>query len=101
VDSSPRPCDSVPFAYVGRSVEVRGCAGRVQILGAGRVLREYPRGTMERVLIDPTCYEGKSTDRVIPPQPLGRMGRRLQEILEMPVEQRPVSLYQALSEVAR
>jgi hypothetical protein len=26
------------------------------------------------VLIDPSCYAGKSTDRVIPPPPLGRMG---------------------------
>jgi transposase len=92
---------AVPFEHVGRAVEVRGCAGKVQILGGGRVLREYPRGTMERVLIDATCYEGKATDRVIPPPPLGRMGQRLQEIMDTPVERRPVSLYQELSEVAR
>jgi hypothetical protein len=29
------------------------------------------------------------------------MGRKLQEILEMPVEQRPLDLYAALAEVAR
>ena len=38
---------------------------------------------------------------VAAPVPLGAMGRRLQEILEMPVQQRPVDLYAALAEVAR
>jgi len=37
---------TVPFGFAGQVVEVRGCAGTVQILAAeGRVLREYPRGT--------------------------------------------------------
>lgn len=91
----------VPFAWVGQRVEVRGCARTVQILAEGKVLREYQRGTAERVLIDSSCYEGEATDRVLPPRPLGRMGRRLQEIYEMPVEARPLDLYAALSEVAR
>ena len=38
---------------------------------------------------------------VEPPVPLGRMGRRLQQILMQPVEQRPLDLYAALAEVAR
>jgi hypothetical protein len=92
---------AVPFEHVGRTVEVRGCAGKVQILGSGRVLREYPRNTMERILIDPTCYEGEATDRVIPPPPLGRMGQRLQEIMDAPVQQRPMDIYQAVAEAAR
>lgn len=92
---------AVPFAKVGESVEVRGCAGKVQILADGRVLMEYPRHSAERLLIDPSCYEGPATDRVLPPPPLGKMGRRLQEIWEMPVEQRPLDLYRALAEVAR
>lgn len=29
------------------------------------------------------------------------MGRKLQEIYELPVDQRPLDLYQALAEVAR
>ena len=91
----------VPFAHVGTQVEVRGCAGKVQILAAGRVVREYPRGTAQRVLIDPSCYEGEATDRVLPPTPLGKMGRRLQEIYEQPVHLRPLDLYAALAEVAR
>ena len=91
----------VPFAHVGTQVEVRGCAGKVQILAGGRVIREYPRGTARRVLVDPSCYEGEPTDRVLPPTPLGKMGRRLQEIYEQPVHQRPLDLYAALAEVAR
>lgn len=91
----------VPFRFVGQQVEVRGCATTVQVLADGRVVQEYPRGTEERLLIDPSCYEGEATDRVTPPPPLGRLGRRLQEILELPVESRPVDLYAALSEVAR
>lgn len=91
----------VPFVHVGRHVEVRGCAGRVQIVAEGTIVREYPRHTAERVLVDPSCYEGSSTDRVQAPLPLGRMGRRLQEILAMSVEKRPIDLYAALAEVAR
>lgn len=92
---------TVPFRFVGRHLEVRGCSGRVQILGDGEVVVEYPRDTEERILIDPECYEGKATDRVLPPPPLGRMGRKLQEICETPVERRPIDLYAALAEVAR
>jgi hypothetical protein len=105
----------VPFRYVGTRVEVRGCAGKVQILAEGQVVREYPRHTRELILVDPTCYsacgvmsegltpraEGEPTERVLPPLPLGRMGRRPKEILEMPVERRPLDLYAALAEVAR
>jgi len=92
---------TVPFAYVGERVEVRGCATKVQILADGEILREYPRGTDERLLIDPSCYEGEATDRVLPPTPLGKMGEELQRIFEMPVELRPLDLYGSLAEVAR
>jgi transposase len=92
---------TVPFAFAGRTVEVRGCAGKVQILGAEKVLKEYPRHSEARLLIDPACYEGAATADVRPPPPLGRMGRRLQEIYAMPVAKRPLDLYAALAEVAR
>jgi hypothetical protein len=93
----------VPFQHAGRDrrVEVRGCAGKVQIVADGRVIREYPRHTPERVLIDPTCYEGAATAEVLPPLPLGRMGLKLQELMQMPVQTRPMDLYAALAEVAR
>jgi hypothetical protein len=93
----------VPFAYVGRRVEVRGCSGTVQVLDpqTAAVLVAYPRHTAERLLIDPACYEGRGTDRVLPPKPLGRMARRLQEIAAIPVQARPIDLFAALAEVAR
>jgi hypothetical protein len=93
----------VPFIYTGRAVEVRGCSGSVQILDpkTGIVLVSYPRHTAERILIDPACYDGPGTAEVIPPKPLGRMARKLEEIAAMPVERRPVDLYAALAEVAR
>lgn len=90
----------MPFAFVGQRVEVRGCAGKVQVYAQGRVIQEHPRGTRERLLIDPSCYEGEATDQVLAPPPLGRMARRLQEIYELPVESRPLDLYAALAEVA-
>ena len=85
------------------TVEVRGCSGRVQILDpqTAAVLISYPRHTQERILIDPACYDGPGTAEVLPPKPLGRMARKLQEIAALPVERRPVDLYAALAEVAR
>ena len=52
-------------------------------------------------MIDPRHYEGEATSDVLPPLPLGRMGRRLQEIAEMTPQTRPLDLYAALAEVAR
>lgn len=93
----------VPFAYLGRELEVRGCSGVVQAIDptTGLVLVEYPRHTKERILINQSCYEGAATADVAAPAPLGRMGRRLQEIGELPVERRPIDLYAALAEAAR
>jgi transposase len=92
---------SVPFVLCGLQVEVRGCAGVVQVWHDGQVQAEHPRHTPERLLIEPSHYDGVGDERVAAPQPLGRMGRRLQEILDMPVEQRPLDLYAALAEVSR
>lgn len=92
---------SVPFRLCGLAVEVRGCATAVQVLHDGRVVAEHPRAGRQRVVIDPGHYEGPGDERVAPPVPLGRMGRRLQEIVMQPVEQRPIDLYAALAEVAR
>lgn len=92
---------SVPFRYAGQLVEVRGCADTVQVWADGCMQQEHPRHSKERLLIDPSCFAGEATDRVLPPLPLGRMGSRLQEIVAMPVEQRPLDLYASLLEVAR
>ncbi|MCP3902646.1 MAG: IS21 family transposase [Planctomycetes bacterium] len=93
----------VPFAYCGETVEVRGCAGIVQVVdrATGRLLVSYPRGTAARILIDDACYEGEATARVAKPKPLGRMARKLRKLAAMPVEIRPVDLYAELAEVAR
>jgi transposase len=92
---------AVPFRLVGRHVEVRGCAGNVQILFEGRVVAQYPRATDERVLIDRSCYEGAATADAIAPPPLGRMGQRLEELAAEGVARRSIDIYAALMEVAR
>jgi hypothetical protein len=92
---------SVPFVLCGLAVEVRGCAATVQVVHEGRVAAEHPRASRERIVLDPAHYEGPGDERVAPPVPLGRMGRRLQEIVSQPVELRPIGLYAALAEVAR
>jgi transposase len=92
---------SVPFALLGQGVEVRGCAGKVQIVAGGTVVASHPRHTAARVVLDPRHYEGEATTTVLPPLPLGRMGERLQEIWSLAPEQRPLDLYAALAEVAR
>ena len=92
---------SVPFAWIGRRVEIRGAAGRVQILADHQIIATHPRHTPERILIDPAHYEGPSTATVEAPMPLGRMGKKLQSIAAMRPEQRPLNLYAALAEVAR
>jgi transposase len=92
---------SVPFRLCGLMVEIHGCVGVVQVWHDGRVVAEHPRHTPQRLLIDPSHYQGPGDERVAAPVPLGKMGQRLQEILEMPVEQRPLDLYAALAEVAR
>ena len=92
---------SVPFHLLGQPVEVRGCAQHVQILAGTEIVAVHPRGTARRVLLEAQHYEGESTDTVIAPVPLGRMGTRLAEIAAMAPQQRPLDLYAALAEVAR
>lgn len=92
---------SVPFAWLGQAVEVRGAARHVVILAGGRVVARHERGTERRIVLDPAHFEGPATDRVLAPLPLGRMGRRLEEIAAMVPETRPLDLYAALAEGAR
>ena len=92
---------SVPFCWIGQRVEVRGCVRQVQFYAGGTIVAEHPRFGRERIVIDPAHYEGEATETILPPMPLGKMGRRLQEIVAMAPEQRPLDLYAALAEVAR
>ena len=66
---------SVPFAWVGRWVDVRGTARDVVVRGGGEEIARHRRGTDALLLLEATHYEGPSTDRVIRPTPLGRRGR--------------------------
>ena len=94
---------SVPFRYAFQSLEVRGCNGFIQIVDRhdGTIVKQYPRKTDELLLIDAACYEGKSTDRVSAPRPLGKLARRLKEISALPVQQRSIDIYAAVAEVTR
>jgi hypothetical protein len=92
---------SVPFRFVGEQVEVRGCAGKVQIVKDCAIIATHPRATAARLLIDQAHYEGPGTERVLAPPPLGRLGSRIQELALSPVAHRSIDLYAALAEVAR
>ena len=92
-----------PFTYCGLTLEVRGCASTVQLVDrvTGQVVQTYPRGTAERILIEPSCYEGEATDRVLAPKPLGAMARKIAALASTPVESREIDWYAELAEVAR
>jgi len=92
---------SVPFRFVDQEVEIRGLAGRVQILKSAEVIAEHPRGTAALIVRTEAHYDGDDTDRVRAPMPLGRMGRRLVEIAASNVQHRSIDLYARLAEVAR
>ena len=92
---------SVPFRFLGRRLEVRGCASTVQVLAEGRVVAQHPRHTTERLLIDPAHYEGEATDEILPPPPLGRMAQRMAEIAALAPERRPIDQYAYYAEAAR
>lgn len=92
---------SVPFRFVRQEVEVRGLAGRVQLLKNAEVIAEHPRGTDALIVRSEAHYEGEDTTSVRAPMPLGRMGRRLAEIAAGNVQHRSIHLYARLAEVAR
>jgi hypothetical protein len=92
---------SVPFALLGRELEIYGCSGEVEMRHQDALVATHPRATTERIVLDPAHYEGEATLDVLPPTPLGRMGRRLAELAALVPEQRPLDLYAALAEVAR
>lgn len=57
------------------------------------------QGTEELLLIDPSHYEGGSTERVASPEPLGRVTKALLDCFDIPVEKRAIRAYERLSEV--
>ncbi len=92
---------SVPFRFAGERVEVRGCAGKIQVVKDCAVIATHPRATAARLVIDQAHYDGPSTERVLAPPPLGRLGSKIQELAFSPVARHSMDLYAALAEVAR
>ncbi len=104
---------SVPFAWVGRQVDVWGTLNHVVIRGEGVEIARHARGTPHRLLLDPRHYEGASTDRVERPTPLGQRARLQMAGLSSPSRQallaapdreqitRPLEAYVQLVEALR
>lgn len=88
---------SVPFAWVGHDVEVRGVAQHVVVLAGGREIARHLRRTACRLLLEPAHYEGPSTRTVRAPVPLGRRARLQLAGLPAPAAVvRPLDAYVAL-----
>lgn len=92
---------SVPFPYTGSYVQVRGCVGKVQIFFNSRLIATHPRGTKKLLLIDPSHYEGRSTEKVSAPEPLGKVGKALLDCWDIPVEKRAIRAYERLLRVIK
>jgi hypothetical protein len=109
-----------PYPLVGRSVQVRGAPGRVLLIANGAVVHAYPRHTPAEVLVDDDCYEPGSgpvqaaltalygdtpppsgVPRVLPPTPLGRIGRAITAGRSWEAAARPLSEYENLVRQAR
>ena len=97
---------SVPFRWVGRTVEVLGTAQHVVIQAENREVARHPRHTARRLVLEPTHYDGPSTPTVLAPPPIGRRGRlqlaQWDGLPEPAAVVRPLAAYVALvEEVAR
>jgi len=66
---------SVPFAWIGRQVEVRGTAQEVVVWAEGQAIARHPRHTRRTLVLEPAHYDGTSTATVTAPTPLGRRAR--------------------------
>jgi len=94
---------SVPYHCAGGVVDVRGCAGAVEIYRRGERIARFPRHTDCRLLVDQAHYDGPSSERIIAPAPLGRMARQLVlprswELPNMVVPTRRLEQYQRVVE---
>jgi transposase len=97
---------SVPFRFIGRTIDVRGCAGRVEIYAGGDRIATFPRQTACRLLVDQAHYEGAADGRVASPVPLGYMARQIVApksweaagSRDVSVAKRPIDHYQRLLE---
>lgn len=83
----------VPFLLIRRSVDVRGCAGTVEIFSDNKLVRRYPRGTDCLLLTDQSCYDGDGDERVHRPMPLGRVARSIVLERSWDAPKRPIEEY--------
>lgn len=67
---------TVPFVWVGRTVDVRGTAQHVVVWADGREVARHARRTAARLVIDEAHYGGASTSAVLAPTPLGRRAQQ-------------------------
>lgn len=90
---------SVPFQFIRQSVEVRGTVHEVLIFSGGILVASHERKTERRLLIDQNHYEGEASEGVFSPTPLGKLTRAQLDLWKIPVEKRPLDLYEQLLEV--
>jgi hypothetical protein len=62
---------SVPLRFIGRPIDVYGCAGRVEIYASLDRIATFPRQTACRLLVDQAHYEGADDGCVASPAPAG------------------------------
>ena len=88
----------VPNAFLGRDVQVRGCADTVEIYGGRQLLRSYPRGTECRILLDQALYDAEGNERVSSATPLGKLARDivLPRSWDWRAPQRDIDVYASL-----
>lgn len=67
---------TVPFVWVGRTVDVRGTAQHVVVWAEGREVARHARRTAARLVIDDAHFGGESTSEVLAPTPLGRRAQQ-------------------------
>ena len=74
---------SVPCAWVGRTIEVRGTTAHVVCFGADgsdrtglTEIARHPRGTLRRLVLTDAHYDGPSTAQMSAPSPFGRRARQ-------------------------
>ena len=67
---------TVPFVWIGRTVEVRGTAQHVVVWANGAEIARHARRTDARLVIDEAHFAGESTATVLAPTPLGRRAQQ-------------------------
>ena len=67
----------VPLECLDREVLVRGCPGEVELIVDRETVAVYPRHTVCKRLIRQDFYDRPGTETVLPPVPLGAIGRSI------------------------